>query len=178
MFARHRVDPAHWNAARLAAHYDTSECDAAVILTPPQHPIPLPLPHFTVTEPEWVAAILESCSPPIYVAVDGAAYGVAAVRPMADYEVEAAAAAAEADRVPAESVDDRVVADAAPSPSFASLSQATAAQPRASTLAQAAAVATAALSSRPVGAADVAGQQSNATPSAPAPTFIGARRRQ
>lgn len=101
-----------------------------------RHPAPTP-----PAEPEWVAAILDSVSPPVYVAVDGAAYGVVAVRPMAAFDADAAADAAEeaaaaAARRAAGADGDDDGDDAAP-PSFASLSAATAAGARPTTLADA-----------------------------------------
>lgn len=74
IFARHRADPGFWTAERLAEQYDT--------------------------KPEWVEVLLQYSSPPMYVQVDGLAYGVVEIRDMADLgrdeEATAATAAAAA----------------------------------------------------------------------------------
>jgi hypothetical protein len=54
LFARARADPAYWTPEALASFYGTRA--------------------------DWVAALLDSVSPPIFAAVDGDAYGVYDIR--------------------------------------------------------------------------------------------------
>ena len=68
LFARHRADPAHWTAARLAAHYACKK--------------------------EWVEVLLEFVAPPVYARVDGDVYGVREIRSVEDFEAIAEGCAA------------------------------------------------------------------------------------
>ena len=56
LFARHKADPDYWTAERLAVKFETKV--------------------------EWVAALLQYVSPPMYAQVDGEAYGVYEIRSM------------------------------------------------------------------------------------------------
>jgi hypothetical protein len=60
LFARHKANPQYWTPEKLAELFGT--------------------------QTEWVKVILEFSAPPVYVQVDGEAYGVYDIRPMEDLE--------------------------------------------------------------------------------------------
>jgi hypothetical protein len=88
LYARHKADPDYWTAERLADKYDT--------------------------KPEWVEVLLNYASPPLFVQVDGDAYGVVAIKSYADMH-QADAERVRAEKEAKEAADDAAAAATASS---------------------------------------------------------------